>query len=69
MDNGVRAALGLQTLPRGAAFRKNLVLTALFTLLFIVVYGGADLLSANAEERYQLAFEFEAHLQIGRAHV
>ncbi|NIV18357.1 MAG: phosphatidic acid phosphatase [Woeseiaceae bacterium] len=62
MDNGVRAALGLQTLPRGAAFRKNLVLTALFTLLFIVVYGGADLLSANAEERYQLAFEFEAHL-------
>jgi membrane-associated phospholipid phosphatase len=62
MADSLRRALGLQVLPSGGALRTNLLLTAVFTLLFIVVYGGADLLSAGADNRYQLAFDFEARL-------
>jgi membrane-associated phospholipid phosphatase len=62
MDKGIRTALGLQSPPRGADLRKNLILTGLFTLLFIVVYGGADILGANAEQRYLVAFDFEAQI-------
>lgn len=62
MVDAVREALGLRDPPEGGALRMNLLLTALFTLLFIVVYGGADLLSAGMENRHQLAFEFEARL-------
>jgi hypothetical protein len=62
MDNGIRAALGLQSPPRGANLRKNLFLTGLFTLVFIVVYGGADILGASAEQRYQVALDFEAQI-------
>ena len=61
MVDAVRA-LGLQDPPRGSALRTNLLLVALFALLFIVVYGGADLLSAGVADRYRLAFEFEARL-------
>ena len=62
MDKGIRAALGLQSPPRGADLRKNLILAGLFVLLFVVVYGGADILGASAEQRYQLAFNFEAQI-------
>jgi hypothetical protein len=62
MLDAVREALGLQDPPGGSALRLNLALTALFTLLFIVVYGGADLLGAGMDDRYVLAFEFEARL-------
>lgn len=58
----MRAALRLQSHPRGANLRKNLFLTSLFTLLFIVVYGGADILGARIEQRYQVAFDFEAQI-------
>lgn len=37
-------------------------LTGVFTLLFIVVYGGADLLGASAVQRYHVAFDFEAQI-------
>lgn len=62
MLDAIREALGLQRPPGGRELRMNLLLTVLFTLLFIIVYGGADLLGAGVDERYQLAFEFEARL-------
>ncbi len=62
MDKGIRAALRLQSPPRGANLRKNLFLVGLFTLLFIVVYGGADILGASAEQRYRVALDFEAQI-------
>ena len=62
MFDAARTALGLQDLPRGRALRTNLLMTGLFTLLFIVVYGGADLLGAWVDDRYLVAFAFEASL-------
>ena len=62
MDKGILAALGLQSPPRGADLRQNLTLTGLFTLLFIVVYGGADILGDSVTQRYLVAFDFEAQI-------
>lgn len=62
MSERILSALGLHEPPRGAVLRQNLALAAALTLLFILVYGGADLISAGFEHRYRLAFDFEARL-------